>query len=89
MPPTSTITYPGTVIHSINNWVGSINGTATAELGSGDLARVLVTVQDQTTGLYWDGNSFVSSTPIRLVGERQQRLVPAAARRSADGRPRL
>lgn len=55
------------MIHNIYNWVGSISGTATAELGSGDLARILVTVQDQTTGLYWDGNSFLASTPIRLV----------------------
>ncbi len=81
-PPTSTITYPGTVIHSIYNWVGSISGTATAELGSGDLARVLVTVQDQTTGLYWDGNSFLSSTPIRLVASGSSAWflpLPAAA----------
>jgi hypothetical protein len=68
-PPTSTITYPGPAANDLESWAGAISGTAHDPVNYAHLASVQVSVQDEATGNYWDGNSFSSSTPVNLTAD--------------------
>jgi hypothetical protein len=62
--PAATITYPSSQGADVN-WLNRVSGHVTADHGS-DVSGVEVSVQDEATGLYWDGTSFASHSPVFL-----------------------
>ena len=64
---TSTITYPSRTFDGVRTWLGKVGGTANDPYDNTHLAGVKVSVQDRTTGKYWDGTAFRSDTAVELL----------------------
>jgi phenylpyruvate tautomerase PptA (4-oxalocrotonate tautomerase family) len=58
--PTVTITYPANTTYG-TNWTGTITGTAAAGAGA-SISKSLVSIEDTTTKLWWNGWKFAAST---------------------------
>lgn len=59
--PTVTITYPVNGTTYGTNWSGTITGTAAAGAGA-SISKTLVSLEDTTTKLWWNGWKFAAST---------------------------
>jgi hypothetical protein len=58
-PPTVTITYPANTTYG-TNWTGTITGTAAAGAGA-SISKTLVSIEDTTSKLWWNGSKFAAS----------------------------
>jgi len=65
-PPSAMISYPAATTEQAEDWLNQINGSVAAPHGAADVAKVRVSVQDQSTGDYWNGISFSSTSPVYL-----------------------
>jgi hypothetical protein len=65
--PTSTISFPAAGgQYNDAGWTGTITGTASDAQGGG-VQRVQVSIQQGSTGLYWDGIAFASGSEFFFV----------------------
>jgi hypothetical protein len=60
-PPTVSITYPVNGTTYGTNWTGTITGTAAAGAGA-SISKTLVSIEDTTSNLWWNGFKFAAST---------------------------
>jgi hypothetical protein len=84
--PTSSITFPAVGgNYNTAGWSGSISGTASD--ASAGVASVAVTIQQVSSGNYWNGTGFTSSTPVSFTatGTTSWSLTFAAANFATDG----
>ena len=67
-PPTSTITFPAAAYYNATGWgSGAISGSATA-IGTGNsVSKVQVSIENTTTGQYWNGSNAFSGAMPYLV----------------------
>lgn len=64
-PPCVTITYPRNNVSYGTNWAGAVTGTASSNAGSGtSIFSVAVSVENMTTGEWWNGTAFGSSSQL-------------------------
>ena len=59
-PPTVTISYPVDMTTYGTNWTGTFTGTASAGAGA-SISKTLVSMEDTTTKLWWNGSKFAAS----------------------------
>jgi sugar lactone lactonase YvrE len=65
--PTSAISFPArNGAYTATGWSGNISGTATDHSGSG-IEQVQVSIQQASTGLFWNGASFSSAREVLLT----------------------
>ena len=66
-PNAPVITVPGAATYNASNaWPGRIAGTASDNVGGSGVAKTEVSIVD-ASGSYWNGTSFVGTTPIWLA----------------------
>ena len=61
-PPTSTIGFPTAAYYNAAGWGSGIISGSSADTGGGAVASVQVSIEDTTTGLWFDGSGFNAAT---------------------------
>ena len=61
-PPTSTINFPTAAYYNAAGWGSGIISGSSADTGGGAVASVQVSIEDTTTGLWFDGSGFNAAT---------------------------
>ena len=85
-PPTALISYPASTTGQDGRWLDQVSGRVDAPHGGADVADVRVSVEDQETGLYWNGVAFADSNPVYLDARGTSSWsLPMAATALSDG----